>query len=460
MEFARLNGHSVGEFQFPGGRPFLVDGDQRIVYWNWDNRTPCSEEDILADPLLALRTRVFGRQAGWNAASAWQNASRFEFLEPGAARKTFKLKGDRNRWRWIFLPGERITIDFTKSPERVYGATGALQRDSTLRRIAREVTIDFSDVRTGGEIALPWPALRVGGRWVADPGVEPIRIVNLEGGSQEVVCQAAAAEFPFLRTGENEVELKRGNGRIRVTFEIETPNLKAVDAPTVAMTSELLPIMKIGSSSAERIWWQFSNEKEFERILPNLDRVEDFRPQVAPASRIDRTFFSAGEEVWFRAKIRSGGVWSDWSEPVAFTANKPDQPEIRSVEIEEDGQATLSWSGLKGEIMIFGSNRLDFLPDVYVPEEIVRLENGRALAVRENRNLLVAVPASAGSVTVPLRACYRLIARDGELLSVPSRLVRLPRGSNVPPTLVLQNRHVKSDGELTGADIATEVEIP
>jgi hypothetical protein len=89
----------------------------------------------------------------------------------------------------------------------------------------------------------------------------------------------------------------------------------------------------------------------------------------------------------------------------------------------------IRWKPDRGETLILGSNRLDFLPEIYGNAEIVRMENGAIHESRPNKNLLATIPAGEGEAYVPFRTCYRLIARHGAALSVPplSSTPGLPR---------------------------------
>jgi hypothetical protein len=419
VRFARLNGHSAAEHKV-GESWVLLDGDQNLVYLGWDNRTPVGEAAILADPLLALRTQVYGRHSTWREDAAWQNTARFEFVDTAREQKKLRLKGEPPQRDWQLPAGAKVAFDLAATPPLALAKTDALEKSPALRAAA--CTVEFS----ARQDSLPFPVVADG---------MPIR------------CQAARTHVPLLRSGKNSVEF-RGDGRLRVTFEYEESDRKPVPTPLVAVRAGRF---EIAAESADRMWWQASADSDFRVVAPNLDRVEDFRPAFALAA-LDDTFLPPGKN-FFRAKVRRDGVWSDWSSPVEFDMRKPAQPEIVSMEGADGDQMRIRWKPASGEMLVFGSNRLDFLPEIFGDREITRTENGAARASVPNRNLLATVPAGQGEAFVPVRACYRLVLREDGALSVPSALVRAQR----VPADVLQNRHVKAEGDLVGRDLA-EVE--
>jgi hypothetical protein len=437
--FARLNGHSVAEHR-TGASWALLDGDQNLFYLDWDNRTLVGEAEILADPLLALRTQVFGRQSAWDPAAAWQNASRFEFIDKSRKQKNFRLKNEPPKRNWQLLPGEKITINLTSTPEHALAASDDLRANSSLRAVI--CTIDFDAHRNvAAKISLPYPALSANGS-------EPI--YEVESTTARIVCQAARAQIPPLQIGTNIIESKRA-GSLRITFDCAAIDLKSTPAPTVRVDGNTL---RIEAKAADRVWWQISTDANFHLVAPNLDRVSEYKPELS-LSPIDETFLSNGK-YFARAKTRHGGVWSDWSTPASFVVKKPEQPHVTGMEGADGDQMHIRWKPGGGEMLVFGSNRLDFLPEVYGGKEVVRMENGAILESRPNKNLLATIPSKDGEAYVPIRACYRLIARGGNSLSVPSQLARATK----VPAKILQNRHEKMAGALSGRDTAVEMDMP
>lgn len=464
--FARVAGHSVAEYDFGGDRWTLLDGDQNAFYLLLDNRTVASEADLLADPFPVLRTRVYGRQAEWSRAAAAQNAARFEFVEPGD-RKTFRVKGEPASTDWTLLPGERLTFDPDRIPGAVVASTPDLARNKTLAGAVRvaEFTVDLAARRKGGiPLRAPFPILAVraedGETRIADPGEEPILEIEMPpGDSATLICQVTRMAMPTLRAGENDLRSEAA-AALGIEFQIDpaAAERKEVDPPTVqadAIFENHIPAFQV-DGPAERIWWQVSDDIDFQTVPPNFDTVADFTPEIRIRSRLDRTFLSADRKHYFRAKIRQSGVWSDWSHPVTFTTGKPAQPSIIGVLVADAQLAEVSFEKQGVGMRVYGSNRLDFLPQLYADVEPIRIENNRIVESRPNNNFLIEVDGNRGFAIVPLRRFYRIIAELGGAYSVPSALAKLPVGANVPAAVVLQNRHLKPDGALTGRDLATE----
>lgn len=463
--FAQMNGHSVAEFRF-GDRWTLLDGDQNAFYLRLDNRTVASEADLLADPFLVLRTRVYGRQSEWSAAHAWQNTSRFEFVAPGP-EKVYRVKGDPAPTRWTFLPGETLTFFPDRELGTVIAATPDLATNSVLRGQARvaEFAVDLAARRAAGlPVRSPLPILAVrseiGERAIATPGHEPVFEIDFPPGDHAtLICQVAAAFIPALQSGGNELTLDPA-GRVRVAFAADpaAAALEPTDPPTVqadAIFADGVPAFRV-DGPADRIWWQISDDENFTTVPPNLDTLTAFAPQIRIASLLDQTFLTPGRKHYFRARVRRGGVWSDWCPLLTFMVTKPAQPVVKAIRIVNPAQVQIDFADQTATIRIYGSNRLDFLPEPYADLEPTEIENNRTVASRPNENFLGEFSGERGFAIVALRRFYRLIATEDGHLSVPSDLAKLPPGSNVPPATVLQNRHLKAKGALTGIDRATE----
>ncbi len=464
--FAQVAGHSVAEYNFGGDRWTLLDGDQNAFYLLLDNRTLASEADLLADPFPVLRTRVYGRQADWSRAAAAQNAARFEFVEPGK-QKNFRVKGEPAPTDWTLLPGERLTFHPDLLPDAVFAASMNLALNEQLVGGARLVNfeVDLTARREAGiALQLPFPILALrdeaGETRIANPGEEPVLEIELPPGDRAtLVCQVTPMAIPTLRVGENDIRSDAASA-LQIEYQINpaASELREVDPPTVqvdAIFENHIPAFRV-DGPAERIWWQVSDDVDFRVVPPNFDTVADFDSKIRLRSQLDRTFLSADRKHYFRAKIRRDGVWSDWCQPVTFTTNKPEQPVITEILVAADELAEVSFEKQDVRMRLYGSNRLDFLPQIFSDTEPTRIENNRVVESRPNENFLSEVDGNRGFAIVPLRRFYRLIAENGGAFSVPSTLGKLPPGTNVPPARVLQNRHLKPEGSLIGRDVATE----
>lgn len=430
--FARLQGHSAAEHRLRASDDWmLLDGDQNVFYLRWDNLTPASEADLRADPLLAFRPRVFGRHATWSADAAWQNTARF-LRSREEKRKTFRLKNPPPPRSWTLEPGDRLVIDFTRSPEHALAAE-SLRSARALRDAACLVEWHPADDRPR---AVPFPRAEESG----EPGYEARGPETL---------QAARSQFPALRAGENHLA---ANGALRVTFDVQPSERGVPPAPRVDGGRRTVEAVK----GADRVWWQIAADPAFRLVPPNLEAVRPFTPQIAFDGPLDETFLSPDRDYFVRARVRYNGVWSDWSEPARFRVNKPAAPEDLRIEPVGPDQMRVRWKPASGEMLVFGSDRLDFVPEVYGVSEAIRVEQGAVRESRPSQNLLATAPGEAGEALVPARAAVRLITRSNGTLSVPSPLARLAGR----PARALENQHHKEPGALTGVDIATEAPVP
>jgi len=125
----------------------------------------------------------------------------------------------------------------------------------------------------------------------------------------------------------------------------------------------------------------------------------------------------------------------------------PEPPTDVRCRYVSDDQIRLSWDAKNlGEVayMIFGSDRKDFVPDVYSACQITKMKDKKTTATEPNENYVVSTRAT--HITLPYEFYfYRIVARLGNALSTPSALVnaldRLGKTSSKnTPALILQQR--------------------
>ena len=217
-------------------------------------------------------------------------------------------------------------------------------------------------------------------------------------------------------------------------------------APAVALTNATrsagAPEFKIqADAGVDRIWWQIATDEEFASIAPNFDCL------TAPAEKLafdplTATFFNADQPYFVRLKARRDGVWGKWTPPLSFTVAKPARPApVSSTAVR--GKLRLTWpgAGSSAEYLVFGSNRRDFLPEVFSTEEIVTMREQGIEQTRPNKNLIATVATPEIEFT-PGFQFYRIITRREEALSVPSEIIVTPRelASSLPAPTILQTR--------------------
>ncbi|MDB6172718.1 MAG: hypothetical protein JWL59_2029 [Chthoniobacteraceae bacterium] len=460
-----LNGHTVAEYFYDGGW-HVIDGDQNVCYHGWDNRTLASAADIAADPLIALRTKVFGKHSPKSLVNSAFNTSLFEYIDP-RERKPLKHKTPDIALRHeTLLPGEKLIFHHDRSPENPAGTTNILAweglRESALCLV--EWVIDPA-LRSNAEgevsISSAYPIVGItaqgnGESFPVPPG-EPVFDLTIkpkpDAGPISVYCQRSRVSFPRIHKGTTQlaIDAKDPRGEATISVEFERFHDPIGLAPKIQRREGAGPLPEFEidhEPDVNRHWWQVATSADFRFVIPNFDSVSApiknlvFDPLTA-------TFFNRGETYFLRVKARRkgtegrGGTWGEWSSPVEFRVDVPMRPTPVVVEALPQGNLRLSWP--KGEpateYLVFGSHRLDFVPEVYATEEIVALRNGQLEQSRPNKNL-VAVVSEAKFETIPEYRFYRVIARKNGALSPPSDLAAVPVSiaGNLPPAIVLQAR--------------------
>jgi hypothetical protein len=283
-----------------------------------------------------------------------------------------------------------------------------------------------------------------------------------------VYCQRAKASLPRVQKGPNAFLLSAANPQGSATLALEWDALSLhLTVPIItASLADPTPSFSVAAPNVDLLWWQISADRSFAFVPPNFDAV------ASPAEKITfdpltSTFFHPDQPYFFRIKGRRDGVWSNWSTPLEFRVEKPAQPAPVKTTVAIE-RLRLNWpaAGEGCEYLVFGSNRLDFLPEPFAAEEIVTLRNQGVEQSRPNKNLVAVVTQPEIELTPAFRF-YRVIARRNGVLSVPSDLIHTPvaLAAKLPPALVLQDRwHRAADPKNPGAEtdehLATEMPLP
>ncbi len=138
-------------------------------------------------------------------------------------------------------------------------------------------------------------------------------------------------------------------------------------------------------------------------------------------------------------------------------------PPLRVELTEIGGVHRLSWTGETDEgtrFLVFGSNRRDFLPEIFGTLEITEILDLKSSQGRANRNLLGTTQQLEFPVESP-RRYYRIVAVKDRSYSVPSALIDARTG---PPGRILQARldvePADNEQGFIGHYHALEVELP
>lgn len=426
-----MNLHEVNEYRI-NGEWVVLDTDQNVFYPQLDGLTVASFDDLRRDPFLVLRAKPFGKYGDWNPVSAWSNLAHFDFR----SGQTFIWdKAERlnplDRKPYVLLSGESADYIYDSSPK---GEGGAQRKDYPQCGL-----VDFNynqSVRKqkGFGIETPYPIDDAGpnkkpsfqARWNAD-----------EKNTQVVSSYGARLSFPQFHAGVNQVVLhtlnEKGKAEITIDFSREASERIPSPAPTLKFlsVSNAIPQIEILAPKADQLWWQLCIDPSFEIVVPNFDKVEEVPIQkIMISNPLEQTFLLPRRHYYVRAKARVNGLWSRWSEPVSFEIEKPDAPSgLSCAFVPESRDALIKWNNSSGTMLVYGSDRADFLPDLYLGRHATRgvLTDSGALAVElePDCNILAQVSAEQGGVIVPKKNFYRLIRRDGGVLSVPSHMLGL-----------------------------------
>lgn len=477
-----LNGHVAAEYEYDDGWHF-VDGDQNAVYLGLDNHTLVSANAIRNDPFLSLRTKIFGKHAAYNFTHSAYNTSLLEFVapvDPGPIK--FKAKPAPLN-TFTMNPGESVRWHCDTPPERVVGLAKAAG-DHPARGTLSTIEYRFNPKgreQHKGKITLntAFPivkAVNAATKWnfSAKPDGAVFHVeVPVKGDEDQIsiFCQCSRFALPTFGKGENTALLKSDTKGVKTRLTVEYDAHKGKNPPVVSLDNPAksfsgLPSFTLKTAGeTEKVWWQISEERDFRFVPPNLDNVVAAQNEVK-LDQIGATFLSPGETYFARAKVRSKGVWGEWCEPWEFQVKKPAQPLDLVFQRAPDGRVRLTWKSADEakEYLVFGSNRLDFMPEIFAQEEIIALDHLKITSSRKNQNLLGTTKTKFWDFT-PQHRYYRVIAKDGDALSVPSPLERLSKEfiEILPSPTVLQTRSTQikgKNGQLSDEYVATEEKLP
>jgi hypothetical protein len=460
----RLTGHVVSEVTESDGS-VVVDGDQNAFYVKLDNQMLASEEDLREDPFLIIRTKIYGRQMPFNLGASWMNASRIDRTLP-VAKKAYRAKGSATQVNWSLLPGEQLRFFPDAGDAPVLSRSPDAHVAAKLRRAVLRVEI-YPDTAAraslGNRMRLPyavvgWTDANGVYHSVAEAGMEPR--YEFEWRAQDppkiIHCQAAIAQFPGFPLSVNSAKLetvtKDAALEVELTLSTKASQMQDLAPPRLVRSLPAepgLPVYRVEASEAlEKLWWQIAADAEFRRIVPNFDQVASKVDEVRPTSLLDATFFNPKTTYFVRAKGFANDRWSEWSDPISFEVEKPNAPTGLRIDGGSGEQARLSWSPTSGEVWVFASDRLDFLPEIYASELPVRIENNAIRKSEKNRNRILVVDGSAGFAEVEAFPFYRVVIHSNGIFSNPSRLLRHPAASVRKRATVLQNVHTPPSSDV------------
>ncbi len=343
-------------------------------------------------------------------------------------------------------------LELENTGQRVLDQEAGLEQSQSREWLARvELHVDLEQRRrAAGEIkvALPFPILeavydsgeRAAGLVEGEPQMEVV-LDPRRADRATVVAHAAVRSLPDPLRGRNRFSIPAGPATLTLHW---SPDPEA-GPPEVAVEAgdrfAYRPI-EFGVRSPrelETVWWQMSEYRDFHFVPPNWDSVVPYaaRFELDPVSA---SLLTSGTAYYLRARGFDGRLWSDWSAVHELTVVVPPAPAQVAL-TETGGVHCLSWAGeADGEtrFLVFGSNRRDFLPEIFGPLEVTEMRQLEIWKSRANRNLLGTTRQLEFAVESP-RRYYRIVAFKDRSYSVPSALMHARTG---PAGRVLQTRLV------------------
>ncbi len=462
---ANVKGKQLCDFGLDDEWNFL-DLTHQQIYLGLDNEKLASSEDVMDDPFLALRTKHARQAKQVDFKEGWKQLANFEILEPTSAMPIVLATEQLSpRASGIDLfPGESLVFETSSiRPELA-------QHQCSL---SHAIHLDKRQVTRHWEYLSPFPIHQLVNNSTVSMKLLDQKLTLLPGesytfseshlfqvrilfsdkpkGQLLAVGTCAWTLFPSLKKGENQLHLgtKKNPTLVRFQYEVEDELVKNTPPPLrVCNPSHAFdycsPLFMLESSSdnIEMIWWQIALDSHFQVSPSNFDQVESFSSVIA-LPPISETFLNPGTLYYFRAKGCSQGKWSEWSAPYAFVVNKPDA--IEEVEFDQISENVyeLNWERNAAqseepiEYFVFGSNSLDFIPSIYCEKQVNAIVNGVVTEEETNDNLVAITTQPKIQVQGGL-AYYRIIARQREQFSVPSKIIHVYDQDLIQPRNVLQ----------------------
>ncbi len=459
-----VQGHVVHQYRI-NERWIILDADLNCVYRMLDNRRFAGFDDIRKDPLLVHRTNTYGRHRSFDLERNRFSASLYEF-HPTEMKKPPAYDSD------VFsglpkpmslYPGESITYDFERTIRRPLKESSAPLPKEVGEVSLMQVRYRFRPDRRpadrrGEKVLFTRYSIRSirfvdTNRTIDVPDDQIVTHVSLPADVAEeieCICQCSRVTAPRILRGLNTIRLdspdKDVEAELTIDLNPEVSSMKPPTPPELSVKDQYRdePVcFEWNSGNAQSIWIHVLGEDE----QPLLDYVRKAEVSIG-FHPLEQTFFDNGGIYRVRAQQEIDGTWSGWSEEVTFRVAKPSTPHDIKIELNREGDILASWRGGEDcEFLVFGSDRLDFIPDIYTDEQPVDGLDGK-LEMKSVSNLLCRTNARTCRIPKPC-VFYRLIALRNGVYSNPSVMIDLSRdtGWNDLEPKVLQTYHRMVDGK-------------
>ncbi len=185
----------------------------------------------------------------------------------------------------------------------------------------------------------------------------------------------------------------------------------------------LKPVFTIqfkGTALPHSLWWQVSADSNFQTVISNLNNQISYTNTLS-LTDLEETFLNPDQTYY----IRACADCASWSRPFAFQVLKPANVKEISLDKVKDHVYKLSWESQESSstsYLIFASNALDFVPSLYVNEQLNAVNETLFLEKEIVDNFICETNETALLINGDY-AYYRIITSNHGQLSNPSPLI-------------------------------------
>lgn len=433
------------------GKWEFFDPITKQIYFGWDNQTLVSSEEVMDDPLLALRTQTQRRIGSHDIVHAWQEVARFEIAHPNLTQELVSeaVQNHATLSGFDFYPGDKINYWPNSLIGYPYGAEHVLNLAVRDSNFTYHSPFPITGIRnsTDSPLTILGQVIEPGQFIVLTSPLFSFDVNAFQVGTIDVFSDSSEHTFLNLNKGKNSLHLGTNNefGKVQVTFELDD-QLENDLKPSVNVVNDnrtfdyCIPSFQLESTAnVDKIWWQISKEKDFAIIPSNFDQVQVYSSIVTLPALSD-TFFNADDKYFFRVKGCVNGAWTEWSSTYEFIIKKPDALTSYKFEKIGDKQYEINWETDENshvEYYVFGSNSLDFVPSIYTPAQIDAMMDGEVIQEKSIDNLQT-ITQEQKIIVDGSWAYYRILAKKNGQFSVPSPLIHVYDSDMVQNRDVLQ----------------------
>lgn len=457
FRLVQYNGHSVFEY-FIEGKWQIFDTDLNVFYLAWDNQTIIGYDELKNDPLLAYRTKPYGKYNDRNFQQRIINVSLLNLKDKSLPEKEIDKKKSGEIRSFDLNSKEMIVFSMIENPDCILKSHTV--KTESLFVIKQKLNLDIRKIKGETVFYFPYPIYKItdlSGTELFRAKSDELRFSCLLYDFIEtqimVYGYASRVIQPYFRKGKNVVGVFSDKEMILdMEIQLKNTNQKSLTIPKIysdLIFRNMRVSFKLETNEAEKIWYQISDQQDFCVVPPSLNTIQSQTDSIE-IDLIDETFINPEQTYFLRYKVFSGNLWSNWSEPVEFMQMKEIQPNpiiIRMDKGEYDLKIEKKFSD--SVLYIFGSNRKDFKPEIYSDIECTGYKGFNRMNFQSNKNFICLTEANRIKIC-PEKPYMRIIFKSGDCYSIPSNLIVFEE--LLDQAEVLQSKVINQDyfGEVTG----------